>query len=147
MSSIQIASIELKLPIYFYWHISLTKLYLVDNLSANKTSRFRNNPVYWDQLKVIIGQQGLLLRLTMIYWSPTFCGDWNFYCQWPIFRHMITHFQELAFRILISILKVFNTDPFVFMKTIEQGLINLFFEFMRNEMLKRFPLGLTLSIS
>jgi hypothetical protein len=62
-----------------------------------------------------------------------FAGDWNFYCQWPIFRHMITHFQELAFRILISIqLESFQYGPICIHEDYRaKGLINPFFEFMK----------------
>jgi hypothetical protein len=89
-------------------------------LSAKKQAGFVTTRFTGDQLKVIIGQQGLLLRLTMITGRLHFAETGTSIVNGQYFRHMITHFQELAFRILISIQLVFNTDPFVFMKTIER---------------------------
>jgi hypothetical protein len=149
MSSIQIASIELKIADLFHIDgiLALQELYLVDNLSAQqKQAGFVTTRFTRDQLKVIIGQQGLFVAIDNdLLVAYIFAGDWNFYCQWPIFRHMITHFQELAFRNFnINTIESFQYGPICIHEDYRgKGLINPFFEFMRNEMLKRFPLGLT----
>ena len=127
--------------------LALQELYLVDNLSQKeKQAGFVTTRFTTDQLIAIIGQKGLFVAIDndklVAY---IFAADWNYYCQWPIFRHMITCFPSLQFKNF----KINTTDSFQYGPICihadyrGKGLIIPFFEFMRKEMVKSFPLSLT----
>jgi hypothetical protein len=149
MNSINLASIELKiadLP-HIDGILALQELYLVDNLSVEqKEAGFVTTRFTIDQLKDIISQQGLFVALDNdVLIAYIFAGDWDFYCQWPIFRHMITHFADLSFKNFdINTTESFQYGPICIHEDYRgKGLIKPFFEFMRKEMVTKFPLGLT----
>lgn len=127
--------------------LALQELYLVDNLSAEqKEAGFVTTRFTIDQLKAIIGQQGLFVALdNKELVAYIFGGDWDFYCQWPIFKHMITHFPTLSFKNFdINTIESFQYGPICIHENYRgKGLIKPFFEFMRKEMVTKFPLGLT----
>ena len=127
--------------------LALQELYLVDNLSQEeKQAGFVTTRFSTDQLTTIIEQRGLFIGLDQDQIvAYIFAGDWEYYRQWPIFEHMITYFPTLEFKKMdITTSSSFQYGPICIHAAYRsQGLIVPFFEFMRKEMVKRFPLGLT----
>ncbi|MFT5252128.1 MAG: hypothetical protein ACI87N_001134 [Flavobacteriales bacterium] len=149
MNPITIATIELKIADYSHIDgiLALQELYLVDNLSAQeKQAGFVTTRFSVEQLPAIIDQKGLFIALDKgVIVAYIFAGDWEYYCQWPIFSHMITNFTNLQFKNFdINTTVNFQYGPICIHANYRgKGLIIPFFEFMRKEMVKRFPLGLT----
>lgn len=133
------------------WHIdgilALQELYLVDNLSPEeKQAGFVTTRFTIDQLKSIIDQKGLFIAVDKEQIiAYIFAADWDYYCQWPIFRHMITYFPDLQFNnFAINTTDSFQYGPIcIHADHRGKGLIVPLFEFMRTEMVIRFPLALT----
>lgn len=149
MNAIEKASIEFKIADLHHIDgiLVLQELYLVDNLSTEqKQAGFVTTRFTTDQLKVIIRQQGLFVAMDNdLLVAYIFGGDWDFYHQWAIFREMTTHFQDLAFKNFnINTTESFQYGPICIHEDYRgKGLIKPFFEFMRKNMVTRFPLGLT----
>lgn len=127
--------------------LALQNLYLVDNLSLEeKQAGFVTTRFTIEQLKIIIGQKGLFIAVDKDQIiAYIFAGDWAFYCQWPIFDYMTTFFPILEFKNLaINTTDSFQYGPICIHADYRgTGLIMPLFEFMRTEMVKRFPLALT----
>jgi len=149
MNPINTATIELKIADYSHIEgiLVLQELYLVDNLSAEeKQAGFVTTRFSVEQLQAIIDQKGLFIALDNgVLIAYIFAGDLAYYCQWPIFSHMITYFPNLQFKNFdINTTQSFQYGPICIHADYRgKGLIIPFFEFMRKEMLKRFLLGLT----
>jgi hypothetical protein len=143
------SSVELQIANLYHIDgiLALQELYLVDNLSAEqKQAGFVTTRLTTDQLKDIIRKQGLFVAMDNdLLVAYIFAGDWDFYYQWPIFREMTSHFQDLAFKnFKINTTESFQYGPICIHENYRgTGLIKPFFEFMRKEMVTRFPLGLT----
>lgn len=127
--------------------LALQELYLVTNLSdEEKQAGFVTTRFSTDQLQAIIEQKGLFIAIDNgLIIAYIFGGDWDYYCQWPIFSHMVSYFPDLHF----NDFKINTTDSFQYGPICihadyrGKGLIIPLFEFMRKEMVKRFPLALT----
>lgn len=149
MNPITIETIELKIADYSHIEgiLVLQELYFVDNLSPQeKQAGFVTTRFSTEQLKTIIDQKGLFIALDKgVIVAYIFAGNWEYYCQWPIFSHMITYFPDLQFgNFDINTTESFQYGPICIHANYRgTGLIIPIFEFMRKEMLKRFPLGLT----
>lgn len=127
--------------------VVLQELYLVSNLSQEeKESGFVTTRFTREQLTEIIRQEGLFTakdeNKIIAY---IFGGSWNFFNQWPIFNHMTSLFPNLSFLDFdITTTNSFQYGPICIAKKYRgKGLINLFFEFMRIHMVKKYPLSLT----
>ena len=149
MKPIAVDSIVLKIAdlSHIVGILALQELYLVTNLSdEEKQAGFVTTRFTIDQLQDIISQQGLFVAIDKdVLVAYIFGGDWDFYSQWPIFKHMITYFPDLDFKNFdINTTESFQYGPICIHEDYRgNGLIKPFFEFMRKEMVKRFPLSLT----
>jgi hypothetical protein len=127
--------------------LTLQELYLVSNLSeGEKEAGFVTTPFTTTQLTDIIEQEGLFIakdRDRVI--AYIFAGSWDFFSQWPIFNYMTALFPDLTFfDFEITTTHTFQYGPICIAKAYRgTGLINLFFEFMRIQMVKKYPLSLT----
>lgn len=127
--------------------LALQELYLVSNLSEEeKESGFVTTPFTVAQLTEVIKQEGLFIakdKSKII--AYIFGASWDYFSQWPIFNHMTALFPSLKFEDFeITTTNSFQYGPICIDKKYRgKGLINLFFEFMRIQMLKRYPLSVT----
>ena len=149
MTPIALSSIGLKIAdlSHIKGILTLQELYLVDNLSTKqKQAGFVTTRFTTDQLKAIIDQKGLFVAIDNdVLVAYIFAGAWEFYCQWPIFRHMITYFADLVFKNFdINTIDSFQYGPICIHEDYRGiGLIRPLFEYMRKEMATRYPLALT----
>lgn len=127
--------------------LALQERYLVSNLSEEeKISGFVTTPFSIPQLTEVTEKEGLFLaKDNNKIIAYIFGGSWNFFSQWPIFEHMTTLFPNLNFLDFdITTTNSFQYGPICIDKKYRgKGLINLFFEFMRIHMVKKYPLALT----
>ena len=127
--------------------LALQELYLVSNLSEEeKVAGFVTTPFSIPQLTEVIGQQGLFLaRDNNKIIAYIVAAGWDFFNQWPIFKHMTTLFPNLTFlNFDITTTNSFQYGPICIDKAYRgKGLITPLFEFMRIHLVKRYPLALT----
>jgi len=127
--------------------LALQELYLVSNLSEEeKKSGFVTTPFTIEQLTQVINNEGLFIAKedTKII-AYIFAESWDFFSQYPIFEYMISLFPRLEFLDYeINSTTSFQYGPICIDKKYRgKGLINLLFEFMRIQVVKRYPLSLT----
>lgn len=127
--------------------LALQELYLVSNLSEEeKVAGFVTTPFSIPQLTEVIGQQGLFLaKDNNKIIAYIVAAGWDFFNQWPIFKHMTTLFPNLTFlNFDITTTNSFQYGPICIDKAYRgKGLITPLFEFMRIHLVKRYPLALT----
>jgi hypothetical protein len=127
--------------------LTLQELYLVSNLSEEeKKSGFVTTPFSIEQLTHVIHNEGLFIaKDNNKIIAYIFAESWQFFSQWPIFEHMISLFPELKFLDFeINSTTSFQYGPICIDKKYRgKGLINSLFEFMRTQVVKKYPLSLT----
>lgn len=125
----------------------LQELYLVSNLSEEeKKSGFVTTPFSVEQLTQVINNEGLFIaKDNSKIIAYIFAESWDFFRQWPIFEHMISVFPKLSFLDFeINSITSFQYGPICIDKKYRgEGLINSLFEFMRINVVKKYPLSLT----
>ena len=127
--------------------LAIQELYLVSNLSEEeKKSGFVTTPFSVEQLTHVINNEGLFIAKedTKII-AYIFAESWDFFSQYPIFEYMISLFPKLKFLDFeINSTTSFQYGPICIDKKYRgKGLINLLFEFMRIQVVKKYPLSLT----
>ena len=127
--------------------IALQNIYLVSNMTEEeKTSGFVTTPFSVEQLQEVIRQEGLFIakddNKIIAY---IFAASWQYFSQWAIFEYMIPLLPELKFKDFnLTDTNTFQYGPICIDKKYRgKGLINTFFEFMRINMMKRFPISIT----
>lgn len=127
--------------------LDLQKLYLVSNLTEEeKKSGFVTTPFSVEQLTYVINNKGLFIaKDNNKIIAYIFAEGWDFFCQYPIFEHMISLFPKLNFLDFeINSISSFQYGPICIDKKYRgKGLINSLFEFMRIHVVKKYPLSLT----
>ncbi|CAM3881888.1 GNAT family acetyltransferase [Flavobacterium branchiophilum] len=127
--------------------LALQDKYLVTNMSeADKQRGFVTTPFSIAQLNTIIAQEGLFVakdNQTII--GYIFAGSWHYFSQWPIFNHITALFDQIQFEgNTPTIHNSFQYGPIcIDIKYRGTGLIKPFFEFMRSNMVKKYPISLT----
>lgn len=122
------------------------------NLYANLTKKERVNgfvttPFTVTQIEEIIKQNGIFVaendeNLIVAY---AFAGSWEYFQQWEIFNVMISRFPKFSFRNNeITAHNSFQYGPVCIDKDYRgKGLLNLIFEEMRIEFVKRYLVSIT----
>ena len=128
--------------------LSLQKRYLYNNLSEEeRKSGFVTTPFTIDQIQEIIKQNGLIVaeNETSTIIAYAFAGCWKYFEQWEIFRLMMSRFPLLALNgESITTDNSFQYGPVcIDEKYRGRGVLNLIFEEMRVEFLKRYPISVT----
>ena len=127
--------------------LALQELYLVANLSEEeKVSGFVTTPFTIPQLTEVIQKEELFLaKDSNEIIGYIFAGSWDFFKQWPIFEYMTILLPELAFLDFeFTLTNSFQYGPICIHKDYRgKGLIIPLFEFMRIQMLQKYPLSLT----
>ena len=127
--------------------LALQELYLVTNLSEEeKASGFVTTPFTTQQLTEVIQKSELFIaKDNDKIIAYIFTGSWDFFQQWPIFNYMSSLLPQLTFLDFdITTTSSFQYGPICIHKKYRgKGLTKPLFEFMRAQMLHKFPLGLT----
>lgn len=73
------------------------------------------------------------------------CGAWDFYFQWPIFRHMASRFPGLSVEgRALDVRTSFQYGPVCIRREARgRGLLPLLFDFQRAQMASEFSVGIT----
>lgn len=128
--------------------LSLQDKYLYSKLTeAERESGFVTTPFSPGQIKEIILQNGLFVaedeRQNIIAYA--FAGSWKYFEQWEIFNFMVSRFPLLSFNgSNITTENSFQYGPIcIDEKYRGSGLLNLLFEEMRVEFLRRYPVSVT----
>lgn len=128
--------------------LSLQEKYLYRNLSEpERESGFVTTPFTVNQLEEILLQNGIFVAEnkdgTLIAYA--FAGSWKYFEQWEIFNYMVSRFPQLSFKgNAITTVNSFQYGPVCIEKEYRgQGILNLIFEEMRIEFLKKYPLSIT----
>ncbi|NOU37825.1 MAG: GNAT family acetyltransferase [Ferruginibacter sp.] len=127
--------------------LQLQELYLVTNLlDTEKKDGFVTTPFTKAQLQYVIQNQGLFIAKDKnVVIAYIFAESWLFFSQYPIFKYMITLLPSIQFlEYNFTTQNSFQYGPVCIHKNYRgMGLINVLFEFMRANISKKFPLGLT----
>ena len=122
------------------------------NLFSNLTEKeretgFVTTPFTTNQIEEIIKQNGIFIaenddNLIAAY---AFAGNWKYFEQWEIFNVMTSRFPKLSFEEhQISTENSFQYGPVCIDKDHRgKGLLNLIFEEMRIEFVKKYPISIT----
>ena len=97
-------------------------------------------------LEEVIRNEGLFIaKLNGKIIAYAFAASWEFFSQWPIFEYMISLFPRYRFRDFdLNPITSFQYGPVCIHKDFRgKGLILLLFEFMRSNVVKKYPLSLT----
>lgn len=128
--------------------LSLQEKYLYRNLSATEQKEgFVTTPFTVSQIEEIIKQNGISVAEndedTIIAYA--FAGSWRYFEQWEIFNYMVSRFPQLSFHgNEITTTNSFQYGPVCIDKTFRgQGVLNLIFEEMRIEFLKKYLISIT----
>jgi len=128
--------------------LALQEKYLYRNLNEiERKSGFVTTPFTSEQIEEILEQNGLFVAEneagTII--SYAFAGSWNYFEQWDIFNVMVSRFPQLSFNGKeITTDNSFQYGPVSIDKEYRgSGVLNLIFEEMRLEFLKKYPLSIT----
>jgi hypothetical protein len=123
-----------------------------NNLYRNLNEKERENgfvttPFTTKQIEDIIKQNGIFIaenenNLIIAY---AFAGTWEYFEQWEIFNFMVSRFPKLSFKNkAITVVNSFQYGPVCIDKLYRgKGLLNLIFEEMRIEFIKKFPISIT----
>jgi hypothetical protein len=127
--------------------IALQSIYLVFNMTEEeKTSGFVTTPFSVEQLQEVIRQEGLFIaKDNNKIIAYIFAASWQYFSQWAIFNHMTPLLPTLTFKdFKMTDLNTFQYGPICIDKKYRgKGLINPFFDFMRSNLSKRFPVSIT----
>lgn len=125
----------------------LQEKFHVSNLSDEaKKNGFVTTRFTTDQVTEIINQEGLFIsKFDSKIIAYVFAGSWQYFSQWEIFNVMVSRFPQLSFgNFAITDTSCFQYGPICIDENYRgKGLINDIFEFMRVNMLKKYPLALT----
>lgn len=128
--------------------LSLQDKYLYSKLSEEeRKSGFVTTPFTESQIEEIILQNGIFVAdnedgAIIAY---AFAGSWKYFEQWEIFNFMVSRFPKLSFNgNEITTENSFQYGPICIDKNYRgTGLLNLLFEEMRIEFLKKYPISVT----
>lgn len=128
--------------------LSLQESNLYANLTEEERERgFVTTPFTVAQIEEIILQNGIFVAKNsedkIIAYA--FAGNWEYFKQWEIFNVMISRFPNLSFQNnAISTQNSFQYGPVCIDKDYRgKGVLNMIFEEMRIEFLKKFPISIT----
>lgn len=128
--------------------LSLQERNLFSNLSEQEREKgFVTTPFTVSQIEEIIKQNGIFVaenkENTIIAYA--FAGDWTYFEQWGIFNFMTARFPQLSFNNnKITTENSFQYGPVcIDIEYRGQGVLNLIFEEMRIEFLKKYPISIT----
>ncbi|HCY01184.1 MAG TPA: GNAT family acetyltransferase [Bacteroidales bacterium] len=122
--------------------------YLYSKLNeAERKEGFVTTPFTVNQIEEIIEQNGLIVAENEdnIIIAYAFAGSWKYFAQWEIFNFMVSRFPKLSFKgNKITTENSFQYGPVCIDKKYRgSGVLNLVFEEMRIEFLKRYPISVT----
>ena len=127
--------------------LQLQNSYLVSNLSdEQKKGGFVTTPFTVEQLSEVIRQEGLFLaKENKNLVAYCFAASWHYFSAWPIFEYMMSMFPNWSFlNQKITVENTFQYGPIcIDIPYRGQGLINELVEFMRINMVKRYPIAVT----
>lgn len=128
--------------------LALQEKYLYSKLSEKEREEgFVTTPFTHSQIEEIILENGIFIaeneHNTIIAYA--FAGSWKYFEQWEIFNFMTARFPLLSFKgMKINIENSFQYGPVCIDKNYRgQGLLNVLFEEMRIEFLKKYPIAIT----
>ena len=127
--------------------VALHKANLVINLTAvEKQGGFVTTALTVAQIQTVIKQQGIFIAKdenSII--GFIIAADWEFFKQWPIFERMIQLFPSYSFKnFAITTTNCFQYGPICIDKNYRgQGIITELFDYMRIQMMNKYPLSLT----
>lgn len=128
--------------------LSLQERNLYSKLSEKERENgFVTTPFTVKQIEEIIKQNGIFIaenknKKIIAY---AFAGSWKYFEQWEIFNFMTSRFSKLSFKEKdITTKNSFQYGPVCIDKDYRgNGLLNLIFEEMRIEFLKKYPISIT----
>lgn len=128
--------------------LALQERYLFRNLSEiERKEGFVTTPFTVSQIEEIILQNGLILAVNEndVIIAYAFAGSWEYFEQWDLFKHMISRFPKMSFNgSKITTENSFQYGPVCIDKEYRgKGVLNLIFEEMRLEFLKKYPISIT----
>jgi hypothetical protein len=128
--------------------LTLQDKYLFSKLTeAERKSGFVTTPFTKAQIEEIIRENGIFVaeneRDGIVAYA--FAGSWKFFEQWEIFNFMVSRFPVLSFNESeITTENSFQYGPICIDKKYRgSGLLNLLFEEMRLEFVKKYPISVT----
>ena len=128
--------------------LELQRKNLISNLSEEeRKSGFVTTPFTVNQIEEIITQHGLFVAENsendIIAYA--FAGTWDYFQQWEIFNVMTSRFPKLSFNnSRITVKNSFQYGPVCIDKNYRgKGVLNLIFEEMRLELLKKYSISIT----
>lgn len=128
--------------------LALQELYLFRNLDDEQRKEgFVTTPFTVTQLEQILQERGLFVaenEASKII-AYAFAASWKYFEQWEIFNYMVSRFPNLSFEGKeITTQNSFQYGPVCIEKKYRgTGLLQLIFEEMRLELLKRYPISIT----
>lgn len=128
--------------------LTLQAKYLYSNLTEiERKDGFVTTPFTVSQLEEIIKQNGLFIAENEgnVIIAYAFAASWKYFEQWEIFNFMVSRFPKLSFNGKeITTENSFQYGPVCIEKTYRgKGVLNLIFEEMRIEFIKRYPISIT----
>ncbi|MCX7552082.1 GNAT family acetyltransferase [Xanthomarina sp. F2636L] len=128
--------------------LSLQEKYLYKNLNnLERKEGFVTTPFTINQIEEIIKVNGVFVAINkeneLVAYA--FAGSWSYFEQWEIFNFMVSRFPKLSFHgNIITTENSFQYGPVCIDKKYRgKGLLNLIFEEMRMEFLKKYPISIT----
>ncbi len=128
--------------------LALQELYLYRNLNEEERKKgFVTTPFTVIQLEQVIQERGLFVaenEASKIV-AYAFAASWLYFSQWEIFNYMVSRFPNLSFEGKeITTQNSFQYGPICIDKKYRgTGLLQLIFEEMRLELLKKYPISIT----
>ncbi|HNP17823.1 MAG TPA: GNAT family acetyltransferase [Fulvivirga sp.] len=128
--------------------LSLQERNLYSNLTESERKKgFVTTPFTVSQIEEIIKQNGIFIAENEdnIIVAYAFAGSWEYFEQWEIFNFMVSRFPLLSFNnTKITTENSFQYGPVCIDINFRGiGILNLVFEEMRLEFLKRYPISIT----
>ncbi|MBK7649454.1 MAG: GNAT family acetyltransferase [Flammeovirgaceae bacterium] len=128
--------------------LSLQERNLYSKLSEEERKKgFVTTPFTVSQIEEIIKQNGLFVAENekAVIIAYAFAGSWKYFEQWKIFNFMVSRFPKLSFKNNeITTANSFQYGPVCIDTNYRgNGLLNLIFEEMRIEFLKKYPISIT----
>lgn len=128
--------------------LSLQEKNLYRNLNdVERKEGFVTTPFTVNQIEEIIKENGIFVAINekSELVSYAFAGSWAYFEQWEIFNFMVSRFPKLSFHGKeITTENSFQYGPVCIEKNYRgKGLLNLIFEEMRIEFLKKYPISIT----
>ena len=128
--------------------LSLQEKYLYRNLSETERKKgFVTTPFTVSQIEEIILQNGLIIAENEqnVIIAYAFAGSWKYFEQWEIFKYMVSRFPKMSFNgEKITAENSFQYGPVcIDLAYRGKGVLNLVFEEMRIEFLKKYPISVT----